>query len=107
MKKLKALAAFLIELARELAGENAYRRHLAAHGRPHSGEEWRKFSEHYFRTKYARPKCCCWLLAFALAAAAAAGDCVGVSLANGLPTVQAASATTAAAVWQLDSTCAR
>ncbi len=105
MKRLKALAAFLLELARELAGESAYRRHLAAHGCSHSGEEWRKFSEHYFRTKYARPKCCCWLLAFALAAAA--GDFAGVSLTNGFAAIQAASATTGAAVWRLDSTCAK
>ena len=32
-------------LLRELADENAYQRHLTAHGRAHSGEEWRRFSE--------------------------------------------------------------
>ena len=45
-------------LLRELADENAYQRHLAAHGRPHSGEEWRRFSEERLRAKYTRPKCC-------------------------------------------------
>jgi len=63
MKQLKALGRFLLALARELSDENAYRRHLAAHGRVHSGEEWRKFSEHYFRAKYTRTKCCGLLLA--------------------------------------------
>jgi hypothetical protein len=45
-------------LLRELADENAYRRHLEAHGRAHSGDEWRRFSEERMRAKYARAKCC-------------------------------------------------
>jgi hypothetical protein len=45
-------------LLRELSDENAYRRHLKAHGRAHSGEEWRKFSEQRLRAKYLKPKCC-------------------------------------------------
>ena len=45
-------------LLRELADENAYARHLAVHGRVHSGAEWRRFSEERLRTKYARAKCC-------------------------------------------------
>ena len=45
-------------LLRELADENAYARHLAVHGRAHSGEEWRRFSEERLRAKYARAKCC-------------------------------------------------
>ena len=45
-------------LLRELADENAYARHLAVHGREHSGEEWRRFSEERLRAKYARAKCC-------------------------------------------------
>jgi len=45
-------------LLRELADENAYQRHLTAHGRPHSGDEWRRFSEQHLRAKYARAKCC-------------------------------------------------
>jgi hypothetical protein len=47
-----------MEFLRELADENAYRRHLTAHGRAHSGEEWRRFSEQRMREKYARAKCC-------------------------------------------------
>jgi len=45
-------------LLRELADENAYRRHLAAQGRPHSAAEWRTFSEQRLRAKYLRAKCC-------------------------------------------------
>ncbi len=63
MKRLKALGRILLALARELSDENAYRRHLAAHGCVHSGEEWRKFSEHHLRAKYTRAKCCGFLLA--------------------------------------------
>lgn len=48
----------LLMLLREIADENAYARHLAAHGRPHSAEEWRRFSDERMRQKYARAKCC-------------------------------------------------
>lgn len=49
---------FMRELLRELADENAYARHLAAHGRAHSGEEWRKFSDERMQAQYRRAKCC-------------------------------------------------
>jgi hypothetical protein len=55
---VRRLFDLVMELLRELADENAYRRHLAAHGRTHSGEEWRRFSEQRMREKYARAKCC-------------------------------------------------
>lgn len=45
-------------ILRELSDENAYARHLSVHGRPHSGDEWRRFSEERMRSKYARAKCC-------------------------------------------------
>lgn len=45
-------------LLRELADENAYARHLRAHGREHSPEEWRRFCEERLRSKYMRAKCC-------------------------------------------------
>jgi Xaa-Pro aminopeptidase len=70
MKRLKALGRILLGLARELADESAYRRHLAAHGLEHSGAEWRKFSEHHLRAKYMRTKCCGILLAALLVAGA-------------------------------------
>jgi hypothetical protein len=55
---VKRLFDLVMELLRELADENAYKRHLTAHGRTHSGEEWRRFSEQRMREKYARAKCC-------------------------------------------------
>jgi heme oxygenase len=58
MKRLRAFCRLAKELARELSDENAYRRHLAAHGRAHSAKEWREFSEQRLRAKYLRPKCC-------------------------------------------------
>jgi len=58
INRLRRFGRLAIELLRELADENAYRRHLAVCGRAHSGEEWRRFSEERLRAKYARAKCC-------------------------------------------------
>ncbi|MGE5647979.1 MAG: hypothetical protein ACM336_19555 [Acidobacteriota bacterium] len=58
MKKLKRAGQLILALLRELADENAYRRHLAAHGREHSPGEWRRFSDERLRARYVRPKCC-------------------------------------------------
>jgi hypothetical protein len=66
MKRLRWLGRILLGLARELSDENAYRRHLAAHHRQHSAEEWRRFSEAHLRAKYSRAKCCGVALAVAL-----------------------------------------
>jgi hypothetical protein len=48
----------LVGLARELADESAYARHLRAHGAAHSGAEWRRFCDARLRAKYTRAKCC-------------------------------------------------
>jgi len=58
MTPLRRFARVILAILRELADENAYRRHLSAHGRTHSGAEWRRFSEERLRAKYARAKCC-------------------------------------------------
>ena len=55
---MSRLVRFVLTLLRELADENAYQRHLAAHNATHSGPEWRRFSEERLRAKYARAKCC-------------------------------------------------
>jgi hypothetical protein len=55
---LRRAAALVAALLRELADENAYQRHLAAHGHSHSPEEWRRFSNQRLRAKYERAKCC-------------------------------------------------
>lgn len=58
MTRVKRFGKLLMGLLRELSDESAYRRHLAAHGREHSAEEWRRFSEERLRAKFTRPKCC-------------------------------------------------
>jgi hypothetical protein len=58
MSALRRSVKLVLALLRELADETAYRRYLEAGGRAHSAEEWRHFSEHRLRAKYARAKCC-------------------------------------------------
>ncbi len=58
MKHVRRLGRFVLDLLRELSDENAYRRHLAAHGCKHSRQEWQRFSEERLRARYIRPKCC-------------------------------------------------
>ena len=58
MSYLRNAGRLVMALLRELADENAYARHLRAHGREHSAEEWRRFSEERLRAKYMRAKCC-------------------------------------------------
>ncbi len=55
---MKAFWRGLLALLREIGDENAYARHLAAHGSTHSGDEWRRFSDERMARKYARAKCC-------------------------------------------------
>ena len=55
---MKRAWALFVGLMRELSDQNAYARHLTSHGVPHSGAEWRKFSEERLRAKYSRAKCC-------------------------------------------------
>jgi hypothetical protein len=55
---MRRFGRLVLALLRELADENAYRRHLESHGRSHSAEEWRRFSEERLREKYMRAKCC-------------------------------------------------
>jgi hypothetical protein len=58
MNGLRRFGRLVLAILREISDENAYQRHLAAHGRQHSGPEWRRFSEERHRAKYARAKCC-------------------------------------------------
>jgi len=55
---VRRIGRLLMALLRELADENAYQRHLEAHGVPASPEEWRRFSDERMKGKYARAKCC-------------------------------------------------
>ncbi len=58
MSHLRSFLTLLLGLLRELSDESAYDRHLAFHGRAHSAEEWRRFSEERLSARYVRPKCC-------------------------------------------------
>jgi hypothetical protein len=58
MRRVREFGRLLLGLMRELSDESAYRRHLEAHGRTHSAEEWRRFSEERLEAKFRRPKCC-------------------------------------------------
>ncbi len=58
MTFFRKLIAGVLDLLREIGDENAYARHLATHGVPHSAAEWQKFSDERFSAKYQRAKCC-------------------------------------------------
>lgn len=55
---MRRFARLLLALLRELADENAYRRHLERHGREASPAEYRRFADERMRARYARAKCC-------------------------------------------------
>lgn len=58
MRRLKELWHILVGILKEISDESAYERHLRAHGRTHSPEEWRRFSDSWMKQKYQRAKCC-------------------------------------------------
>lgn len=58
MNGLRAFFRIVAGLLGELSDQNAYQRHLAAHGRAHSAEEWRHFSDCRLKAKYLRARCC-------------------------------------------------
>jgi hypothetical protein len=58
MKRIRRVGELLLEMLRELADENAYQRHLAARGVPHSAEEWRRFSNARLAARFGQAKCC-------------------------------------------------
>ena len=58
MKRIRRIAAGVMELLREIGDQTACARHLAARGTTHSGAEWRRFSDERFRAKYGKAKCC-------------------------------------------------
>lgn len=54
----KAVAQILTGVLDELSDQNAYRRHLAAHGALHSPDAWRRFQDEQACAQSRRPKCC-------------------------------------------------
>ena len=57
-RRSRRAGALAMAVLRELSDERAYGRHLAACGRRHSAEEWRRFSDERLRARFARAKCC-------------------------------------------------
>jgi hypothetical protein len=58
MNRLRRLGRLLLRVLRELADESAYQRHLEAHGRRATPEEWRRFSDQRQRDRFSRLRCC-------------------------------------------------
>jgi hypothetical protein len=54
----RALAHFMSGVISELSDQNAYQRHLAAHGAIHSPEEWRRFQDEHGAAQSRRARCC-------------------------------------------------
>jgi hypothetical protein len=57
-RSARGLWRVIVGILKEISDESAYERHLRAHGREHSGEEWRRFSDERGRRKFQRAKCC-------------------------------------------------
>jgi hypothetical protein len=57
-RRLARAARIGAGLAAELADEQAYARHLEAHGLTHSPSEWRRFSDQHLARKFGQAKCC-------------------------------------------------
>jgi hypothetical protein len=58
MTRLRSVWRILWGLLKELSDEAAYKRHLQAHGRQESGDEWRRFSAERQGARFTRPRCC-------------------------------------------------
>jgi hypothetical protein len=55
---LKAVAQTIVGIIAEISDQNAYKRHLAAHGTIHSPDEWRRFQDEHAAASARRPRCC-------------------------------------------------
>jgi len=54
----KAVAQIISGIVAEISDQNAYRRHLVAHGAVHSPEQWRRFQDEHAAASSRRPRCC-------------------------------------------------
>ena len=55
---LRGVWRVVVGILKEISDESAYERHLRAHGREHSGEEWRRFWDERLARTSQRAKCC-------------------------------------------------
>ena len=58
MKAWRRLWRYCAALARELADESGYERHLKQTGHAHSAAEWKRFIDRRLARKYQNAKCC-------------------------------------------------
>jgi hypothetical protein len=54
----RAVAQIVSGVVAELSDQNAYRRHLQAHGTVHSPDEWRRFQDEHAAGNSRRARCC-------------------------------------------------
>ena len=58
MTALRQFFSILRGIVDELSDQNAYARHLKAHGVEHSPDEWRRFQDAHWAAKSRRGRCC-------------------------------------------------
>lgn len=58
MTSVRRFFSIVLSILKEIGDENAYQRHLRAHGVTHSGAEWRRFQVERARWRYQNPRCC-------------------------------------------------
>jgi hypothetical protein len=54
----RSFVRIVVSVVDEISDQNAYRRHLAAHGAVHSPDEWRRFQDQQSAANSRRPRCC-------------------------------------------------
>ena len=55
---MKRFFSLVMQFLKEIGDENAYQRHLIAHGVTHSGAEWRRFCDERWLASSRRARCC-------------------------------------------------
>ena len=54
----RSFVRIVVAVMDEISDQNAYRRHLAAHGTVHSPDEWRRFQDEHAAANSRRARCC-------------------------------------------------
>lgn len=54
----RAVGQIVSGIIAEISDQNAYQRHLAAHGTVHSPDEWRRFQDEHAAANSRRARCC-------------------------------------------------
>ena len=54
----RSFMRIVVAVVDEISDQNAYRRHLAAHGTVHSPDEWRRFQDEHASANSRRPRRC-------------------------------------------------